>query len=1038
MKPFSLLVRPVLVIAMLMGTAANAEPVISEFMAANTRTLADDDRDTPDWIEIHNPDASPVNLAGWYLTDNAAKRTKWAFPAVTVPPGGYLVIFASGKNRRDPVRPLHTNFSLDADGEHLALVRPDGLTVASEFSPAYPPQPSDVSYGRSPAGGGAAFLRRATPGAPNAEPDTALAAKRVTFSHRSGPFGTAFALELSGAGANEHIRYVLASASEDGAARVVDPSFLSPRYDRPLWISESTLVRAAVFSTDGRRQGPASTMHYLLQAPDVASFQTGLPVVVMGMHGYGILDSNRTPYSGWFHVFEPNSSAPIFTRAPATSSSAVMRVRGNSSALFPKKGYNIELQDHAGDDNVEPLLGMSLSADWALVSPWWYDRTYVHNAFMYALSNRIGRWAPQTRFVELFFDGDGVLSTADYAGVSLLTERIKPSQLNLVPLSPADTSAPALTGGYLLKVDVPDGDYSFITDHGLPDMDSAAVVVLNPNADKLAPEQRDYIRGYVQQMENALFTGRDSEWRERSYTDYIDVPSWVDHHLLQTLSANLDSFFHSAYFHKARDGKLVAGPVWDFDRALGSYDPRTQPPEGWDPGHTEMWASGWFGVLARDPEFQQAWVDRWQSLRANELASPALRALCDKLAAEVTPEAAARDAARWIDNVSETGAGFAGEIAYLKDWISRRADWIDQQFVAWPTHATTGDVITFTPPDGSLLAYTTDGSDPRSLGGTVAPNARMTDRPLTVFVGTNIHVRSYQPALTNVFPGSPWSSAIGGPASSPLAPRSRLVNLSTRAVAGTGDDALLTGVVLADTADKRMLGRAIGPGLAAFGATGVLPAPDLTVLAADGVQLYRNQGWQAAPDAAQLPGIFQTVGAFPLAVGSADSALSGRFRRGAYTLRATSAAGRAGLCLAELYELDGNGRVANVAIRARVGEADAVLIAGFVSQGAAHQRLLIRAIGPSLARFGMSTGLPDPVLTVHTGATIVGSTAEAGVADERTDVARAAASVGAFAISYDSADAAILLTVPPGAYTVQVKSRLGIEGHVLLEIYDVP
>lgn len=1046
MKRISLLPIAAVAVAVI-APATNAEPIISEFMAANSRTLLDDDRETSDWIEIHNPDAAPVSLAGWHLTDHVAKKTKWTFPAVTVPPGGYLIVFASGKNRRDPGRALHTSFSLDADGEHLALIRPDGLTAVSEYSPTFPPQSPDVSYGRPATGsatGRAAFLQRPTPGARNAEADLAPAIKRVGFSRHSGPFAAPFALELTGAGANEHIRYELAAPSTEGASAIADPTRTSPRYDRPLWITHSTLIRAAIFSADGTRQGPVSARHHLLTAadsPDVGGFQTALPVVVLGLHGYGMLDSNRTPFPGWVHVYDAAPTTRLFTGTPATTSTAELRVRGNSSALFPKKGYNIELVDEGGGRRSEPLLGLTPSSSWALVSPWWYDRTYVHNALMYAVSNRIGRWAPRTRFVEVFYDGDGVLASPDYAGVSLLTERIEigPGHLNLVALSPNDTAAPAITGGYLLKIDVPDGgDYSFITDHGLPDMDSAAVIVVSPNAEKLAPAQRDYIRGYVQQMENALFAGRDSGWRDRSYTDYIDVASWVDHHLLQTLSANLDSFYHSAYFHKNRGGKLAAGPVWDFDRALGSYDPRTQPPEGWDPGHTEMWESGWFGVLARDPEFQQAWVDRWQSLRASELASAALRARCDALAAEVTLEAAARDAARWPDNQSDTGAGFSGEMARLKDWISRRADWIDQQFVAPPTRVATDEAITFMAPDGAQLAYTTDGSDPRSLGGGVAPTARLTNRPLTVLAETNIHVRSYQPALVDVFPGSPWSSAVGGSKSTPLAPKSRLVNLSTRAIAGTDDDALLSGVVIADTSEKRMLGRAIGPGLAAFGATGVLAAPELTVLRADGAQLYRNQGWQAAAEAAQLPGIFQAVGAFPLAIGSADSAIAGRFQRGAYTLRATSAAGRPGLCLAELYELDANGRIANVAIRARVGEADAMLIAGFVTQGAAHQRLLIRAIGPSLGRFGLSTGLPDPVLTLHAGAGIIGSTAESAPASERADVARAAERVGAFPLSDDGSDAAILITVPPGAYTVQVKSRGGIEGHVLLEIYDVP
>ena len=117
-----------------------ADPVINEFMASNSTTLADEDGEFPDWIELRNPDPVAVNLNGWYLTDVATDKIKWQFPAVTIPAGGYLVVFASDKNRRNPAGRLHTNFSLDADGEYLALVKADGKTVVSEFSPRFPSQ----------------------------------------------------------------------------------------------------------------------------------------------------------------------------------------------------------------------------------------------------------------------------------------------------------------------------------------------------------------------------------------------------------------------------------------------------------------------------------------------------------------------------------------------------------------------------------------------------------------------------------------------------------------------------------------------------------------------------------------------------------------------------------------------------------------------------------------------------------------------------------------------------------------------------------
>src|SRR5688572_29982589 len=116
--------------------SAPAQIIISEFMANNTRTLADEDGEFEDWIELHNPTAAAVDLEGWSLTDNALNLTKWTFPAVSIPAKGYLIVWTSNKNRRTPGSPLHTNFKLDGDGEYLALMKPD-QTTATEFAPAF-------------------------------------------------------------------------------------------------------------------------------------------------------------------------------------------------------------------------------------------------------------------------------------------------------------------------------------------------------------------------------------------------------------------------------------------------------------------------------------------------------------------------------------------------------------------------------------------------------------------------------------------------------------------------------------------------------------------------------------------------------------------------------------------------------------------------------------------------------------------------------------------------------------------------------------
>jgi hypothetical protein len=120
--------------------------VISEFIARNAGGLADEDGDFPDWIELHNSGVTPVNLDGWFLTDTTNNLAKWRLPAANIAANGYLIVFASGKNRTNAGAPLHANFQLNGDGEYLGLVRPD-LTIATEFAPTFPEQFDNISYG---------------------------------------------------------------------------------------------------------------------------------------------------------------------------------------------------------------------------------------------------------------------------------------------------------------------------------------------------------------------------------------------------------------------------------------------------------------------------------------------------------------------------------------------------------------------------------------------------------------------------------------------------------------------------------------------------------------------------------------------------------------------------------------------------------------------------------------------------------------------------------------------------------------------------
>ncbi len=153
----------------LTAPALTAAPIITEFLTNNNIGIFDEDIIRQDWIEIHNPDLVDADLSGYHLTDDALLPTRWTFPVgVTIAPGGYLVVFASSKNRTVAGAPLHTNFSLSSAGEDLQLNAPGGTPVVSGWAP-YPVQSGDVSYGllAATAGAGSAFFTTPTPGALN-------------------------------------------------------------------------------------------------------------------------------------------------------------------------------------------------------------------------------------------------------------------------------------------------------------------------------------------------------------------------------------------------------------------------------------------------------------------------------------------------------------------------------------------------------------------------------------------------------------------------------------------------------------------------------------------------------------------------------------------------------------------------------------------------------------------------------------------------------------------------------------------------------
>ena len=271
---------------------------------------------------------------------------------------------------------------------------------------------------------------------------------------------------------------------------------------------------------------------------------------------------------------------------------------------------------------------------------------------------------------------------------------------------------------------------------------------------------------------------------------------------------------------------------------------------------------------------------------------------------------------------------------------------------------------------------------------------------------------------------------------------SRIANLSIRTSAGTGAQTLIVGFVIGGagtSGTKPLLVRGVGPTLAVFGVPGVLADPKVELYSATAVKLFENDNWNAA-DAA----IFSSVGAFVLTAGSRDAALyNGALPSANYTAQLSGVGGGTGVVLAELYDVTPGAtfgaatpRLINVSARALSGTGADVLIAGFVITGPGAKTVLIRAIGPTLAVFGVPGVLADPKLELFNVAGV--KTQENDNWGGTTALSAAFRAVGAFGLDGASRDAALLATLPPGAYTAQVSGVAGGTGVALVEVYEVP
>ena len=407
-----------------------------------------------------------------------------------------------------------------------------------------------------------------------------------------------------------------------------------------------------------------------------------------------------------------------------------IKIRGQTSADFPKKGYGIELKarsctnvaDTACHDTSLKVLGMPKNADWVFHGPY-VDKTLIRNALAYWLYQRTGRYSSRFKFFELYLNGQ-------YKGVYLLLEKIKraKARVHIAKLKDEDISGDDVTGGYVLSIDKVDNNSTQGLDkEGFKSKDGSPVVMRSPKKENTNKAQQDYIKNFFNSIEQKCDNG---DITSNGCLDILDIEAAVDYVIHEDVTNNTDAYICSFYMFKDKDskgGKLQLGAPWDFNLAFGAYQRvGGEKADGWrvpqsaKSGAGEWFVAKWIQNLWSNNTFQQKYKARWAELRSGVWHTKNIDKFIDSLKT-VLKNAANRNFERWpnLGQSSGTcdadpmesgnnnggnnggmwggwGGGMGGfcmgmkmnyyneptwdaEIEHLRKYVKQRFAWIDQQ-----------------------------------------------------------------------------------------------------------------------------------------------------------------------------------------------------------------------------------------------------------------------------------------------------------------------------------------------------------------------
>jgi len=450
---------------------------------------------------------------------------------------------------------------------------------------------------------------------------------------------------------------------------------------------------------------------------DVEIGESQLPYLVIDTKGITIQNEPKVP-----------AELKIYQEKIMVQGATIgIEYRGSTSyRLSDKKSFGLETWDADGNDMDVSFFDFPFEEDWILMGHivnledhYIFDRTLMYHYFGYELSRKIGRYASRTKFVELELNGE-------YQGVYIFMEKLKRdrNRIDVSSLDPSDEDPVSITGGYILKIDKTAGgdldldqpleyfednweddarytpENSFRSQYDIygnlldfepygPPYHSNQYLETYflyeyPDAGDITVAQEEYIKQYIHEFETALLAD-DFTSELRTYTDYIDVSSFVDYFILSEICRNVDGYRLSTYLQKDREGKLAMGPVWDLNIGYDSGD--RVPFDGWVINYNQYverdaWMMPfWWPRLLEDPQFRDAVKLRWDELRRGVLSTSVLLGMVDEAAGYLKDNGAIeRNYSIWDAGLN---VNYDESIRNLKSFLEFRAQWMDDQISAF-------------------------------------------------------------------------------------------------------------------------------------------------------------------------------------------------------------------------------------------------------------------------------------------------------------------------------------------------------------------